>query len=262
MQGHEQQEATKEWVSVYLYIWSLYFIAVGVLYFWGYWAPFNVNILEYLSLTDIIKSTVYPIAFTFFDTAVLIIFIQFLGFSRIFPPVGGRDTPEGKLFMKYVPLIVIGYFITITPVLIFPSSPLKWLNLPIEIALPLSFLAMERGLFATLIPNHKTRSTVILLLSILPTHAYGWGRLEATLILDGMQYQYVTSQIEGITLSDDISPSNRLRLIGHADNFIFLLNPTNNTLIITKFDNAKILQVKNFNDQNFSSIFHMREKKL
>ena len=56
--------ASKGRIASYLYFSSLYFIATGVLYLWGYWTPFNVNILEYMSLSDVLKTTAYSIALT------------------------------------------------------------------------------------------------------------------------------------------------------------------------------------------------------
>jgi hypothetical protein len=245
MPDHEQQITTKERVSTYLYICSLYFVTVGVLYLWGYWATFNVNILEYLSLADILKSTAYPVASAFIFTALGLIFGEFFGVRHVLPPGGGRDTTEGKWLNKYVRLLVIVYVLGCMALLIFGPVN-KWLVLPVLVTLPVSFLANERGLFASLIPHDRARSLVIFLLVWLLSFAYGLGRLEATDVLEGKDYKYVTSQIEGIALSNDISPDQRLRLLGHAGDFLFLLNPSNSTLIIMKFDQAKILQIKEF----------------
>ena len=37
-----------------------YFLLVGISYLWGFWLPFDLNILAFADLTDIIKSSVYP----------------------------------------------------------------------------------------------------------------------------------------------------------------------------------------------------------
>ncbi len=79
MTANGQRATTKEKVSTYLYFSSLYFVTVGVLYLWGYWTTFEVNILEYLSLADIVKSTAYPIASTFIFFVIGVIGILFTG---------------------------------------------------------------------------------------------------------------------------------------------------------------------------------------
>lgn len=39
----------------------IYFLAVGVSYLWGYWLPFEFNILYFVDITDVIKGSVYPL---------------------------------------------------------------------------------------------------------------------------------------------------------------------------------------------------------
>jgi hypothetical protein len=60
-----QAQPAKERVATYLYFSSVYAVTVGVLYLWGYWSTFGVNILEYLSLADIVKTAAYPVASVF-----------------------------------------------------------------------------------------------------------------------------------------------------------------------------------------------------
>ena len=38
-----------------------YFILVGISYMWGYWLPFELNILAFADVTDIIKASAYPL---------------------------------------------------------------------------------------------------------------------------------------------------------------------------------------------------------
>jgi hypothetical protein len=32
----------------------------GISYLWGFWVNFDINILSYVALTDIVKASVYP----------------------------------------------------------------------------------------------------------------------------------------------------------------------------------------------------------
>ena len=56
---------SSERLREYGFIASFYFVVVGVLYLWGHWYSFEVNILEYISLTDIVKVTLIPIISSF-----------------------------------------------------------------------------------------------------------------------------------------------------------------------------------------------------
>jgi len=95
-----------------------------------------------------------------------------------------------------------------------------------------------------LIQSYGIRYIFILLMISLPMVSYGRGSFNAEEILKGKNYKYVTSQIEGIAISDNALPAQRLRYIGQAGDFIFLLSPGKNTLIITKYEQIKILQLK------------------
>lgn len=238
-----QQLPIKERVSTYLYFSSLYFIAVGILYLWGYWASFDVNILEYLSLADILKSAAYPIASTF----IFFIFGALEGHLLSSGPTpkqgGGQNTRIGKVFKKWFPLLALMYCIGTFTLLLF-GPPQKWSVLPVLIAIPVSLLIDRHGLFKSMIPESKFHFALVLLLVTLPIFSYGLGILNAATILDGVDYKYVASQIDGIPISDDADPSQRLRFLGQAGDFLFLLHPVKNTLIVMKYEQAKILQLK------------------
>ena len=47
------------------YILTMYCVSVGVLHLWGFWSKFKINILEYISVADVIRSTAYLIASVF-----------------------------------------------------------------------------------------------------------------------------------------------------------------------------------------------------
>jgi hypothetical protein len=59
------QSTSKPSAAGYAYWAPAYFICVATLYLWGYWAMFEVNVLEHIGVTDIIKAAAYPVASTF-----------------------------------------------------------------------------------------------------------------------------------------------------------------------------------------------------
>ena len=87
----EQEQSGRNSLGKYAYVSSLYFLAVGVLYLWGYWPSFGVNVLEYAGLTDIIKTAAYPVASLFVFFAVGAVFGELLA-SDALPPGGGAGT--------------------------------------------------------------------------------------------------------------------------------------------------------------------------
>lgn len=238
-----QQLPTKERVSIYLYLSSLYFITVGIFYLWGYWRTFDLNILEYLSLSDILKSTAHPIASAFIFFLIGAMIGTHLP-QRSLQQGEGKNTRVGKLLNRLSPFLTAAYLVGIYILLFNFDSPQKWLYLPILIALPVGIFVNINGLFESQIPPSKYRTTIILLIVALPIFSFGTGALNAAKIVDGKDYKYVVSQVDGITISGDAAPSLRLRFLGQAGDFLFLLHPVKNTLIIMKYEQVKILELK------------------
>ena len=41
---------------------GIYTFAVGFIYLFGYWWSFDINVLEHLALSDVVKYTAFPIS--------------------------------------------------------------------------------------------------------------------------------------------------------------------------------------------------------
>lgn len=51
---------TKVFNSTNYLILSTYAIVASVLYHWGYWGQFGINVLQFMSLSEIVRSAIYP----------------------------------------------------------------------------------------------------------------------------------------------------------------------------------------------------------
>lgn len=233
----------KERVSSHLYFGSLYFISVGLLYLWGYWASFDVNILEYISLADVLKITAYPMASAFVLVALGAVIGELLVDRPSLSPSAGRDAFVGRFLRRAAPFVMFAYVFGTVALLVFgPVS--KWRALPILFAFPIYFVAKERGLLLSLLPHDSARSIVLFLLAVLPTWAYGHGRLQAAAVLDGTDYKYlVANTVDGISI-DPKDPKARVKYVGQAGDYAFLLLADNETLAIVRFDKTKGLHLK------------------
>jgi hypothetical protein len=190
----------RERVSSYLYFASLYFVTVGVLYLWGYWPSFGIDILPYISFAEVLKRMAYPVA----SASVLLVIGVVAGslLRRVFPPGGGRDTPTGRTLFRLAPLHVLYVLGGIAVLRLGPVG--KCHVLPLLIAPPICLVAEREGVLRSLLPHEADRYLALLLLAILPPFAYGRGRLEAAAILDGTDYYYLTSPaIDGLPMGDD-----------------------------------------------------------
>jgi len=235
-------EQLKKHSSIYIYFLSLYFVAVGSLYLWGYWSPFGVNILEYLSLTDIAKSTAYPIVSVFISLAIGIVLGEMSSVTQKLPSGGGRNTAEGLFLRKYKRLLGVLYIAGTLALLVFGPVG-KWLVLPMLAGAPIALYARGRNLLAYQIPAEAPRSVCLFLLATLPFFAFGLGKTGANSILEGKIFYYV---IDNDSITPSSEPSQRIRFIGHAGDFLFFWEPKESILLISKFEAGKTLRLGRF----------------
>jgi hypothetical protein len=237
-------QSVKHRVASYLYFGSLYFITVGVLYLWGYWGQFDVNILEYIGLADVLKLAAYPIASTFLFFLVGAIIGEFVVGGQRIAPGAGRDTPLGRFVHRYGTAIVWVYIIGTAAVFIFGAER-KWQLGPVLVALPIYLIAKRHDLLADILPNDGARSVTVYLLAVLPMWAYGHGRLDADKLIDGREYKYVVSgPIAGLSIADPKDVRSRVKYVGHVNDYLFLLLPDNQTLFIVSFEKTAGVQLR------------------
>jgi hypothetical protein len=85
------------------------------------------------------------------------------------------------------------------------------------------------------------------LLAALPPAAYGYGRLKAAAILDGTDYYYLTAPaMDSLPMGDVHDAKNRIKYLGHVNDYVFLLLPDSDTTVIIRFDKTRGLQLKRF----------------
>ncbi|RYF30216.1 MAG: hypothetical protein EOO23_05620, partial [Comamonadaceae bacterium] len=103
-----------------LVYWSgVYGFAVAILYLWGYWSPFDVNILEYVSLSDIVKTAAYPIVSVFVFLAIGAVAGDFFFPVKPLQSGGGANTKIGQLLRRLAPIIAVLYMVATVLVVIF-----------------------------------------------------------------------------------------------------------------------------------------------
>jgi hypothetical protein len=208
----------------------------------GYWPTFQVNILEYAGLTDVIKTAAYPIASFFIFFALGVLMGEFLAHEDALPPGGGVNTPTGRVLRKLAPYLVVAYLAG--TVLLFLFGPKeKWWILPILAGLPLSLFARRHELLSDLVAHDKVRSTLIFLLAVLPLFAYGHGKLKAEAIVSGEEYTFTTSAVAGASAGAD-PIERRPRYLGVAGGNAFFYMPEHRSTTVVALSELKMLELR------------------
>lgn len=215
-------------LSGYLPFVSVYAVLVGTLYLWGYWSAFDINILQYIGLVEIAKSAAFPLASTFGAMALGALI------GRLLPvdPLPARpDTAPERFVRKHARLLTALYVAALASLLI-SNIPGKWLMATVP-AFPLVvFALMRRGVLSDLIPDWKTRFSVVTLLTLLVIGAYGVGRGRADGMIEGRDYflvdQASVEHVPGLRTTR----TGELRYLGHAGDYVFLLSPDSSIQIV------------------------------
>ncbi len=239
--------ASKARIASYLYFSSLYFVATGVLYLWGYWTPFNINILEYMSLADVLKTTALPIATSIVGmaAAVLLTYVEDAIDRRI------ESSGIKRWTFRIVRMVLLGLSAVIL-VAIFLRA--KWAALPFIATVPIAMGVFRLDKFKQLIPNHHLRLITAVILVAIPLGSLSFGMIAAAAIRDGTEFTYVVSEVPGTNVPENATPLQRLRFLGHAGEFIFMLDPTKDAIIFSKVESGKPLILKRYGLSNFHPV--------
>lgn len=233
----------KDRVANSLYFASLYFVTVGVLYLWGYWVPFGINILEYLTLSDILKATAYPIATALLLTAVGAAIGEALVNRDHLPSGSGRDTVIGRFLRRFAPILQLLYVGGTVALFLFGPVE-KWRTLPILLAFPIYAFAKQTNVLTQAIPHESPRSVVIYVLAVLPTLAYGHGTLAANKIQTAQAFTYVISELPGYPAGTNTQ--TQPRLIGHAGDHLFFFDPVKTAVVVETLEPGRSLVLKQY----------------
>jgi hypothetical protein len=226
--------------------WSgAYFLSVATLYLWAYWNSFDVNVLEYVGLTDIVKTAAFPIA-SFFVFVVLGAIAGEVFFPHGFLPAGsGANSSVGRVLRRVAPAVAAVYVVLV--LLLFFLGPIeKWRALPVLIAIPVSLRLKESGFLSDVLKSDSARTVVIFLLAALPSFAYGHGTLRANDIRSGRSFSYVAFAIDGHAVDPSSPVQAKPRYIGKAGETYFLYEPTKRSLLVIHQSQVKLLQLQSF----------------
>ncbi|MHB1184265.1 MAG: hypothetical protein ACYC4A_06140 [Desulfobulbia bacterium] len=217
----------KEKLGTYLWPAPFYLLTVGVLYLWGYWESFGVNIFEFVALSDVVKVAIIPVGSVF-----LFVLLGF-GIGEItiadkFNEGGGRSTKIGKILNKLFPFFVVIYLVIITYLMFSkPELPGKWKVLPVFLMFPPYFLLKGSG-FIKEIHNDSLRSLIIISIVALPLYSFSTGKINAEKILKNNEYKF-------IELGENTA-KEKMKFIGHANNYLFFISMDNGKIMITNID--------------------------
>ncbi|VXB09841.1 hypothetical protein [Massilia sp. 9I] len=240
----------KDKLSTKLYFSSLYFVTVGVLYLWGYWPSFGINILEYIAVTDILKLTAYPIAVTLL-LLLLGTSLGTIGHNReedeSLEHLSIAELEAKRLKLRRRLLFLKGGWVLSFIVALFCDTIFLWSLLPYSIAMIVMYWLRDHVTNISWLPNRNARILVVYLLVALPFLAYGKGRIAAQRVVEGTAYTYLVSGVGDSSANS--KPETKMRYLGHAGEHLFFYDPKTSATVVAKMESDKPLILKASSDQ-------------
>jgi hypothetical protein len=199
-----------------------YSLVVSLLYLFGFWGTFNINVLEYIALTDVIKNALYPLIYS----SILIVLGLTIGnlisvpLTKIMPPGGGKDLPEAKFirwFLILMALFVLGLALHL---ILFEVGNARWFKVAVLVSPILIGMVGNAEFASSYINNKHLRSLIVSTLCLTLFYSYGWGAVHAERAKISEQMLKINGKL-----------SNQ-KYLGWVGGFLFLWDNSKNAVVV------------------------------
>lgn len=212
-----------------------YSAAASALYLFGYWGAFDINVFEFVTLSDVLKLAVYPLLVSLSLMALGVIQGQLM-WSEELPVGGGADSRVGRFGRKYWRPLLLLVATAALAVAVLSDAPLKWMivaTLLMILVTPVGHTAF----FIKWIPHPWARFNIIAQGVFILGAAFSFGHTNADHVIAGTAPLIVDAQRSGIDAQEPAEhPVEYIGRIGEY--FVLYETSTNHVLVVsgTKID--------------------------
>jgi len=237
----------KEILSICITLGTLYCVSISVLYLWGYWGSFGISILNFLTLGDIVKLSA--------ERLFSILLFSIIGY--LFSFVSIKDVEElckedikilsklGRYIDRSFYFLFILFLTGGAYYIIFGSVEQRWNAIPfVFFFLFVKFFSKEIPFITRFFKNSHLVFVLLALSVYIPLDSYGKGIIDANKIINEKEYKYIYEK--SINKSIDNKNVGRLKYLGYANSFIFLLSEDNKAIIIKNVNKIDDFELHTF----------------
>jgi len=202
----------------------------GCLYNIAYWDRFGLNGLEYVDLSDIVKSSIYPLL----SFGGFYIFIYSLFSSRIL--IDDEEMKEGCLFK------IIGLSYTLGLCWLYTKcSNSNWFFWGLFASILPPLYLYSKGFLKADIQNDATRLNVIYSIVVTIALSFCAGKYESDRIYFNKEFKYVV--VKNTTTTNQINKNDTVKYLGIAkDKFFFIDLKNSKIFILNKADTLVLMR--------------------
>ena len=217
-------------IKRYVPIAVTYSAAVGALFLFGYWGSLGINVLEYISLSDLMKLSLYPLVASLFFFLVSSVIAQTM-FGEVFPPGGGRESAIGRALNSNRQLLAVLNLVLIFGAWVLLEAPYKWFMVTV-LASNFSVALADFPFFVEMIPNHRARQTILWLALMIPGLAFYHGSDRANSAKLGQSSLVV--DVARSKLKLQTSPGRPVVYLGYVGGFFVVVESSSGTVVFVK----------------------------
>jgi hypothetical protein len=203
-----------------------YLTICGSLYHVAFWNTFGHNGLEFLEITDIIKSSVYP---------VLLFGGGYILLEGLFSAPKNVDENENNGCLYHLIGLIVTLFFCYTYSKIETTAWFLW---GLGLSWFLTLFSYTRGFLKETITDNKKRYGTIGLIIMTIVFSFCAGKYYSELIYDNIEYKYAILNLK----KDSCNGRDTLKYLYSNDNKTIFISIDNKDLIILKYTDTLILQ--------------------
>ncbi|WP_029046257.1 hypothetical protein [Cupriavidus sp. amp6] len=238
--SEQSAEASATTTAYLLKLATVYGVALAGLYLLAYWGAFNINILPYMSLTDIFKVTAYPLVVSLGSLIIGALVGEALHPQEMFPEGGGKDTPVGKFLNRFKALLGVLYYASIVLIAYFGRTPLKWVVVGMLCGIAAAQFTAETPALRRLFPSRRARTFMVTMMVALLGAAFGHGQLHAERAKEGNGPMKVDGKRSNLPLQE--SPEKPAVLLGFVgDRYFIYERATGSVIVVKQQDEAPVV---------------------
>jgi hypothetical protein len=219
---------------------------LSFLYLLAYWLGFGINVFEYLTISDVFIYSVPILLLLLISCAGGVSLGVVLDTTQIESlPSVTTQSPRGLrirafVFKRLWPMFaVVGFMIYLR----------NWLLIIGYLLFLILYASLVvSDVLSAHIPDRTARAVILLFLLAAPVSAVGFGVKLRDNITTGRVYKFV----EATNMVDPslFKPAEKLRYVGKAGDYFFLLREDGKSVIITRLNSFKSFELHDFAEKN------------
>jgi hypothetical protein len=219
------------------------------LYQLTYWSKFDINGLEFISISEILKSSIYPIALTFVFVIMGIILGELIfRFDNELKSGEGRKTKVGEALNSRLGLsILILIWILLLIYLYYNENVYRWIIWAFIFSSVPTVLLDRLGLWQDRFDNNTIRLWAIRLLIYIPVFSFCAGKISSETIYENIRFEYVLGKdLKNFIEKFPVSETDTLKYLGMSDNYLHFITKDNTEKYFVERDELTYIKLLNY----------------